>query len=96
MIHSTLRPDQAVLPVWTILTLTRPGHNVMQIRDLPLGSRPSPVDNSPTGAIEGIANMRTFLLACLAAAVIATGAAVILYQFQKPAAVAFSTSAVRI
>jgi hypothetical protein len=40
--------------------------------------------------------MRTFSLACLAAAVIATGAAVILYQFQKPAAVAFSTSAVRI
>jgi hypothetical protein len=37
-----------------------------------------------------------FLLACVAAAVIATGAAVILYGFQQPVAAAFSTSAVRI
>jgi hypothetical protein len=44
----------------------------------------------------GIANMRTFLLACVTAAVIATAAAVILYRFQEPAAVAFSTSAVRL
>ena len=40
--------------------------------------------------------MRTFSLACVAAAVIATGAAVILYPLQEPAAVAFSTSAVRL
>jgi hypothetical protein len=40
--------------------------------------------------------MRTFLLACVAAAVIATAAAVILYRFQESVAVAFSTSAVRI
>jgi hypothetical protein len=40
--------------------------------------------------------MRTFLLACVAAAVIATAAAVILYRLQEPAAVAFSTSAVRL
>jgi hypothetical protein len=40
--------------------------------------------------------MRTFLLACLAAAVIATGAAVILFHLQEPAAAAFSTSAVRL
>jgi hypothetical protein len=40
--------------------------------------------------------MRAFLIACVAAAVIATGAAVTLYPFQESAAVAFSTSAVRI
>jgi hypothetical protein len=95
MIHSTLRLD-LVLAAWTILAPTRLCHNVMQIHDLPLGSRPNPVDISSIGAIKGIANMRTFLLACFAATVIATGAAVILYHLQKPAAVAFSTSAVRI
>jgi hypothetical protein len=46
--------------------------------------------------MKGIANLRTFLLACVIAAVLATGAAAILHQFQEPAAVAFSTSAVRI
>jgi hypothetical protein len=40
--------------------------------------------------------MRTFLLACLVAAVIAAAGAVILHGFQEPVAVAFSTSAVRI
>jgi len=45
---------------------------------------------------EGIANMRTFLLACVTAAVISTAAAVILYRLQESAAVAFSTSAVRL
>ena len=40
--------------------------------------------------------MRAFLIACIAAAVIATGAGVTLYQFQESAAAAFSTSAVRI
>jgi hypothetical protein len=46
--------------------------------------------------MKGITSLHTFLLACVAAAVIATGAAVILYQLQEPAAVAFSTSAVRL
>ena len=40
--------------------------------------------------------MRAFLIACIVAAVIATGAGVTLYQFQESAAAAFSTSAVRI
>jgi hypothetical protein len=40
--------------------------------------------------------MRAFLIACIAAAVLATGAAMTLYQFQESAASAFSTSAVRI
>jgi hypothetical protein len=39
---------------------------------------------------------RTFLISCIAAAVISIGAAVILHQYQEPAAVAFSTSAVRL
>jgi|SRR6266567_492292 len=40
--------------------------------------------------------IRTFLIACIAAAAVAIGAAVILHQLQEPAAIAFSTSAVRI
>jgi hypothetical protein len=45
---------------------------------------------------EGITSLRTFLLACVAAAVTATTAAVILYRLQEPVAVAFSSSAVRL
>jgi hypothetical protein len=40
--------------------------------------------------------MRTFLVACLAAAVIAICAVVVLNEFQEPVETAFSTSAVRI
>jgi hypothetical protein len=40
--------------------------------------------------------MRSFVAACIAAAVIATGGAVVLNHYQKPADVAFSTSGVRI
>jgi hypothetical protein len=40
--------------------------------------------------------MRVFIMACVAAAAIALGAAAVLYYFQEPAAVAFSTSAVRL
>jgi hypothetical protein len=40
--------------------------------------------------------MRTFLVACLAAAVIAICAVVVLNNFQKPVETAFATSAVRI
>jgi hypothetical protein len=40
--------------------------------------------------------MRTFLVACLAAAVIAIGAVVVLNKFQRPVETAFATSAVRI
>ncbi len=40
--------------------------------------------------------MRTFLVACLAAAVIAICAVVVLNQLQEPVQAAFSTSAVRI
>ena len=40
--------------------------------------------------------MRAFLAACLAAALIALCAVVVLNRMQKPAEVAFSTSAVRI
>jgi hypothetical protein len=50
----------------------------------------------PVHAQEGIAKIRTFLISCAAAAVIASVAAVILYRFQEPAEVAFSTSSVRI
>jgi hypothetical protein len=46
--------------------------------------------------MKGLTDLRTFLLSCVAAAVIAIGAAVILHGLQEPAAVAFSTSAVRI
>ena len=40
--------------------------------------------------------MRVFVVSCIVAAVIATGAAMVLYQFQEPVAVAFTTSAARI
>jgi hypothetical protein len=40
--------------------------------------------------------MRTFAMACLAAVVIALGAAVVLSFVQEPAEVAFTTSGVRI
>jgi hypothetical protein len=40
--------------------------------------------------------MKTFLIACISAAVIALGAVVVLNGIQKPVDVAFSTSAVRI
>ena len=40
--------------------------------------------------------MRVFLVSLTAAAIIAVGAAVVLDTFQKPASVAFSTSAVRL
>jgi hypothetical protein len=41
-------------------------------------------------------DMRTFLVACLAAAVIAICAVVVLNKFQRPVETAFATSAVRI
>jgi hypothetical protein len=40
--------------------------------------------------------MKTFIIACVAAAVIAIGAVVVLNEIQKPADVAFTTSGVRI
>jgi|307.fasta_scaffold201850_2 hypothetical protein len=40
--------------------------------------------------------MKTFIIACIAAGVIAIGAVVVLNEIQKPADVAFSTSGVRI
>jgi hypothetical protein len=40
--------------------------------------------------------MRVFAMSCLAAVVIAIGAAVVLSFVQKPAAVAFTSTAVRI
>jgi hypothetical protein len=40
--------------------------------------------------------MRAFIMACLAAAAISLGVAAVLTQFQEPAAVAYSTSAVRL
>ena len=40
--------------------------------------------------------MRSFVAACIATIVIAIGGAVVLDHYQKPAAVAFSTSGVRI
>jgi hypothetical protein len=46
--------------------------------------------------MKGDPSLRTFMLACVVAAVTAIGAAVILHGFQESAAVAFSTSAVRI
>jgi riboflavin transporter FmnP len=44
----------------------------------------------------GESPMRTFIVACLAAAVIAVCAVVVLNHFQEPVNVAFTTSAVRI
>jgi hypothetical protein len=40
--------------------------------------------------------MRVFLMSCLAAALIATTAAVALYFFQEPVQVAFTTESVRL
>ncbi len=40
--------------------------------------------------------MRAFIAACIAAAVIAVGAVVVLNRLQEPVDVAFTTSAVRI
>ena len=40
--------------------------------------------------------MRSFVVACVAAVVIAIGGAAVLDHYQKPADVAFSTSGVRI
>jgi hypothetical protein len=40
--------------------------------------------------------MRAFIVACIAAAVIAIGAVVVLDRMQEPVDVAFTTSAVRI
>jgi hypothetical protein len=40
--------------------------------------------------------MRSFLIACVAAIIIAIGGAVVLDHFQKPAATAFTTAGVRI
>jgi len=40
--------------------------------------------------------MKTFVVACIAAAVIAVGAVVVLNNIQKPADTAYSTSGVRI
>jgi hypothetical protein len=42
------------------------------------------------------AKMRAFIMACLAAIGLALGFAAVLFHFQEPAAVAFSTSAVRL
>jgi hypothetical protein len=46
--------------------------------------------------IEGKETMRAFFAACLAAAIIALCAVVVLNRVQKPVETAFSTSAVRI
>ncbi len=40
--------------------------------------------------------MRTFLISCAAAAVIALGGAVVLHYIQEPVSVAFAASGVRI
>ena len=40
--------------------------------------------------------MKAFIVACIAAAVIAIGAVAVLGNFQKPVYVAYTTSAVRI
>jgi hypothetical protein len=40
--------------------------------------------------------MKTFIVACIAAAVIAIGAVVVLNSIQKPVETAFSTTGVRI
>ena len=40
--------------------------------------------------------MKTFIVACIAAAVIAVGAVVVLNSIQKPVETAFSTTGVRI
>jgi hypothetical protein len=40
--------------------------------------------------------MKTFIVACIVAAAIAVGSVVVLNHIQEPAAVAFSTSSVRL
>jgi hypothetical protein len=40
--------------------------------------------------------MQVFIVSCMVAAAIAIGAAALLHEFQEPAAVAFTTSGVRI
>ncbi len=40
--------------------------------------------------------MRVFLVSCLAAAILATGAAIVLYQVNKPVEVAYTSSSVRL
>jgi hypothetical protein len=40
--------------------------------------------------------MRSFLIACVAAIVLAVGGAIVLDHFQKPVATAFTTAGVRI
>ena len=40
--------------------------------------------------------MKAFVIACIAAAVIAVGAVYVLGEFQKPVATAYTTSGVRI
>jgi hypothetical protein len=40
--------------------------------------------------------MRVFIVACIVAAAIATGTAVLLQKFEAPASVAFTTSGARI
>jgi hypothetical protein len=59
-------------------------------------SPPEPVHNHKHALPESMMNMRVFTIACMIAAVIAVGASVVLYQFQEPVAVAFTTSAARI
>jgi hypothetical protein len=59
-------------------------------------SPPEPVHNHKHALPESMTNMRIFVVACVAAAVIAIGAAVVLHNFQEPVAVAFTTSAARI
>jgi hypothetical protein len=41
-------------------------------------------------------NMRVFIVSCIIAAAIAIGSAVVLQEYQEPAAVAVTTSGVRI
>jgi hypothetical protein len=40
--------------------------------------------------------MRVFIISCIIAAALAIGAAVVLHEFQEPAAVAFTMSGVRV
>jgi len=45
---------------------------------------------------ERMTNMRVFIVSCIIGAAIAIGAAVVLQEYQEPAAVAFPTPGVRI
>jgi hypothetical protein len=40
--------------------------------------------------------MRVFIISCTAAAILAIASALVLYQYQEPVSVAFTTSAARI